>query len=89
MAEILRAVTAFEVMSRADGLPRMFTPGSLVYANDCDVKGREELFEPVEVAAARTARSVNTETASAAPDERRTRGRAHKGQELKSEETGS
>lgn len=55
---------------------RVVTPGSLMSDDDPDFKGREHLFEPVETAAARAASA--TETASAAPGERRTRSAGHK-----------
>ncbi len=56
-----------------DGAPRVFTPGDLISDDDPGYKGRERLFEPVSVVAAR--RSGVTETASAAPGEVRHRGR--------------
>jgi hypothetical protein len=44
------------------------SPGQLWSGDNPDLKGREHLFEPVEVAAARS-----TETATAGPGESRTR----------------
>jgi hypothetical protein len=75
MAELLRVITSFDVTSRADGMPRTFSTGMPVWSNDCDVKGREEFFEPMAIAAARMARGADSdsETASAAPGERRFR----------------
>lgn len=38
--------------------PRVFTKGVLISDNDPDYKGRESLFEPVEVAAERPAKQA-------------------------------
>ena len=53
---------------QSDGVQRVMRPGDLVNDTDPAYKGREALYEPVEVAATRA-----VETTSAAPGERRTR----------------
>lgn len=62
----------------ADGYSHNVAAGALFDSEDPAVKKRAHLFEAVEVAAARRAAAVSTETASAAPGERRTRTRSHK-----------
>jgi hypothetical protein len=52
MAEIKRAIEAFAFTGK-DGVPRVVTPGFLMSTDDVDYKGKESLFESVEVAAAR------------------------------------
>lgn len=65
---IVRAKEPF-AYTDATGVPRIVNPGQLFDADDPAVAKRANLFEPVEVAAARTAAA--TETASAAPGEAR------------------
>lgn len=62
----------------ADGYSHNVAAGALFDSEDPAVKKRPHLFEPVEVAAARRAAAVSTETASAAPGERRVRSRSQK-----------
>lgn len=62
----LRATEAFSVDDR--GVVRIFTPGTLVHEKDPVVKGREHLFEKVEVAIRRAAEIEQT---TAAPGQRR------------------
>lgn len=62
-----------------DGVPRFFASGTLVSDDDPGFKGREHLFQAVEVAAA--ARAAATETAAAAPGEHRSRTRGRRGPE--------
>ena len=69
MADILRANQPF-AYTDSTGTPRVVRPGDLFSADDPCVKGRETLFEPVEVAAARKATST-VEQATSAPGERR------------------
>jgi hypothetical protein len=52
MAEIKRAIEAFAFTDHT-GVPRVVTPGVLMSDEDPDYKGKESLFESVEVAAAR------------------------------------
>ncbi|MGW6121500.1 hypothetical protein ACWFRF_20830 [Nocardia sp. NPDC055165] len=66
---ILRAREAFSYTDKS-GVPRVVRPGDLVDSDDPDVKGREHLFETVEVAANRAAGAV--EQTTAAPGEKRT-----------------
>lgn len=63
---IVRAKEPF-AYSDAQGVPRIVNPGQLFDSTDPCVLKRQALFEPVEVAAART--TVATETATAAPGE--------------------
>jgi hypothetical protein len=49
-------------------VPRNFAPGDLIASDDPGFKGREHLFQPVEVAA-----YGRTETATSAPGETRSR----------------
>ncbi|CNG99014.1 Uncharacterised protein [Mycobacterium tuberculosis] len=70
MTEVYRATEAFAFTS-GTGIPRIIRPGDLITDDDPDYKGREHLFEPAVAAAVRA-----TETASAAPGERRHRSRA-------------
>ncbi|RBO82073.1 hypothetical protein [Nocardia puris] len=65
---ILRAREAFSYTDH-HGVPRIVRPGDLVEDSDPGVKGREHLYEPVEVAAARS--SAVVEQATAAPGEKR------------------
>jgi hypothetical protein len=74
MAAVLRANTSFAV-SESDGSVRIFNPGDVVLSDDPVVKGRENHFEPVEVAAGRFA---NVEEATAEPGVMRKRGRPAK-----------
>lgn len=80
---IVRAKEPFAYTDGA-GVPRMVATGQLFAADDPCVVKRPNLFEPVEVAAARvTHTSTSTvgaeETASAAPGEvRQVRGRPRK-----------
>lgn len=46
-----------------DGVPRMFTKGDLIDDTDPGYRGREALFEPVEVAAQRPAKQAAGEGA--------------------------
>lgn len=66
---IVRAKEPFAYTDAA-GIPRVVNPGQLFDRADPCVVKRPHLFEPVEVAAARTA-AVATETATAAPGETR------------------
>jgi hypothetical protein len=58
-----------------DGVPRPFNKGVLMDDSDPDFKGRESLFEPVEVAAARPAKQASglggVEEATAEPNAKR------------------
>lgn len=67
MTEVYRATEPFAFTS-VSGVPRVIRPGDLIADTDPDFKGREHLFEPAVAAANRA-----TETASAAPGERRAR----------------
>jgi hypothetical protein len=73
----LRVTEAFVEFSQ--GRPEVYPPDRLVDAKDPVVKGREQHFEPVEVAVKRTNRAGSTttatETTSAAPGEKRARRR--------------
>lgn len=69
----------------ADGYSHNVAAGALFDSEDPAVRKRAHLFEPVEVAAARRAAAVSTETASAAPGERRVRTRSHKAESPKEE----
>lgn len=53
-----------------DGVPRMFTKGDLIDDTDAGYKGREALFEPVQVAVERPAKQAAGESveAPAQPD---------------------
>lgn len=72
MAEVFRAREAFAYTDK-QGVPRVVAPGHLMSSNDPNFKGKEHLFEPVEVAAAREAHTTdsNVETATAEPGARR------------------
>jgi hypothetical protein len=71
MSEIYRAKEAFTFNGK-NGVPRVFTAGVLISSDDPDYKGKEHLFEPVEVAAARpVARASGVEDASAEPNVKR------------------
>jgi hypothetical protein len=70
---VFRAIEAFTFTGK-NGVPRVFTPGVLMSDDDPDYKGKEQLFEPVEVAAARPgmqAAGVGVEDASAQPNTKR------------------
>jgi hypothetical protein len=58
-----------------NGVPRVITPGVLMSDDDPDYKGKEQFFEPIEVAAARPALSASgrggVEDASAEPNTKR------------------
>jgi hypothetical protein len=55
-----------------NGVPRPFTKGVLMDDSDPDFKGRESLFEPVEVAAGRPAKQASgVEEATAEPNTKR------------------
>jgi hypothetical protein len=72
MTEVFRAKEPFSFTGHG-GVPRIFTPhgeNSLISSDDPDYKGREHLFELAMASANRA-----SETASAAPGERRSRGR--------------
>ena len=72
MAATLRARTSFSYDLK--GVPVSVREGELRPANHPDVKGREEMFEPVEAVAERQQASMShsaTERATAAPGERR------------------
>jgi hypothetical protein len=64
-----------------NGVPRFFSPGTLVSDDDPGYKGREHLFEPVEV------RAAATETATSAPGETRARRPFKKTEPTKKEES--
>ena len=51
-----------------NGVPRFFSRGDLISSDDPGFEGREHLFEPVSVTAAR--RASATETATADPEPR-------------------
>lgn len=80
MTEIFRATQAFAFTDK-NGTPRSVCAGDLFSSDDPDYKGKEHLFETVEVAAARASKAATgkattskaTETASAAPGEQRAR----------------
>lgn len=63
-----------------DGVPRLVTGGELVDANDPVVQGRDQFFEPVDDYLSRrgTKAAPTVEQATAAPGERRSRGKATK-----------
>lgn len=69
MPEVFLAIEPFTFTSRG-GVPRNIRTGDPISSDDPDFKGREHLFEPALASANRA-----TETASAAPGERRNRGR--------------
>lgn len=82
MAEIYRALAPFAFTSKS-GIPRVVAAGDLFSPDDPDFKGKEHLFEPVEAQVDRGRRvragdTTATETASAAPGERRARTRTRK-----------
>lgn len=69
---VLRVREAFACHYR--GVDEVFPPGRLVDSGDPVVKGREHLFESVEVAASRESRAPLggvVESATAAPGEKR------------------
>lgn len=68
---VLRVVEPFSC--DVQGLPRVYSAGDLVHSTDPVVSGRERFFVTVEEFADRGAATV--EQATAAPGERRTRGR--------------
>jgi len=63
MADVYRVKSAF-YCNNGDGVPTVYTPGLLVFSDDPIFKGREQFFEPVEVAARRLA---GVEEATAEP----------------------
>jgi hypothetical protein len=67
MPEVFRATEPFSFTSHT-GVPRVVRAGDLMADDDPDFKGRAHLFEPAVNAANRA-----SETASAAPGERRHR----------------
>lgn len=81
MSKLLRVKVAFAYM--ADGVPDVLPEGRIVSADHPAVKGRESHFESVEadafaprsVTAALLPASGVIESASAAPGEKRSRGR--------------
>ncbi|HKY57536.1 MAG TPA: hypothetical protein VJL80_05820 [Aeromicrobium sp.] len=83
--KILRVIEAFA--TTVDGVPRMYTEGMLVKSTDPIVKGRERHFMDSEAYADRLlaetygiagGTTAATETATAAPGERRARSVAKK-----------
>jgi hypothetical protein len=68
MAEIRRAIEAFAFTDHT-GVPRVITVGALMSTDDPDYKGKEQLFEPVEVAAARSAKQASGESQPHFPDQ--------------------
>jgi hypothetical protein len=68
MPDVYRAKEPFAFTDK-NGVPRSIVPGDLMTGGDPNLKGREHLFERVEVAAARAVNVV--EDASAAPGELR------------------
>lgn len=70
---MLRARESFAFTDK-NGIPRVVSAGQEVYADDPNVKGREHLFEAGDARLQRAA-NLATETASAAPGERRIRSR--------------
>lgn len=79
MSQILRVTKAFSVLSDPNG--HVYTPGELVDAAHPHVKGREGNFETVEAHV--SARAGVSETATAAPGERRTRSAPRKARTAK------
>lgn len=78
MADIYRAQQPFAFTGKS-GIPRVVSAGDLFSSDDPDFKGKEHLFEPVEVQVDRARRARGgdaSETASAAPGERRVRSRS-------------
>lgn len=69
---VFRAREAFAYTDK-QGVPRVIRPGDLVSSDDPNFKGKEHLFETVEVAAARAAgvETATVETTTAEPGERR------------------
>lgn len=72
---VLRCVSPF-AFSDTDGVQRVIRDGDLVDEKDPLVKGRELMFEAVEVTVDRKARA---ESAGADPAAKRTRAKADKG----------
>jgi len=68
MSEVYRAKEPFAFTDH-NGVPRSIVPGDLMFGGDVNLKGREHLFERVEVAAARA--NAVVEDASAAPGQLR------------------
>jgi hypothetical protein len=70
VADIVQATEHFSV--QLGRIPAVVSPGDLYYADDPVVKGREHLFQTVEVRRSVTAKTSRaTETATAAPGEKR------------------
>jgi hypothetical protein len=68
---VFRAIESFAFTGH-DGVPRSIRPGTLMSDDDPDYKGKESLFEPVEVAAARPAQQASgVEDATAQTDTKR------------------
>jgi hypothetical protein len=79
LAQLFKAREAFSPTPQ-----RVISAGEIVSSDDPDFEGREHLFEPITAAAA-PIRNTGSETASAAPGERRVRSKTH----TKPEENGS
>lgn len=63
-----------------DGVPRVITAGSLMSDADPDFKGKEQLFEPVEVAAERVVKArTGVEEATSEPNTKRSVSTVKKG----------
>ena len=92
MANLLRCKEAFAYM--VGTYPDVLRPGDVVPADHPAVKGREDKFEPVtadafqprDVSAALLPASGVIESATAAPGEKRSRGRAKKSAETSPED---
>lgn len=82
MPDVYRAKEPFAFTDK-NGVPRSIVPGDLMTAGDPNLKGREHLFERVEVAAARATNVV--EDASAAPGELRSVSTTKRGRGRKAE----
>jgi hypothetical protein len=88
VSTVVRAKTAF-AHPGPDGYPRTVNAGALFDSEDPCVKKYAQLFEPVEVEVSRRASARSSETASAAPGERRARSTRTTSKADTSEETGS
>jgi hypothetical protein len=67
---VLRCLASF-AFTETDGGDRVYAAGDLVDSNDPAVKGREDLFEPVEATIGRYTNRRVVEQATAAPGEKR------------------
>jgi hypothetical protein len=67
---VLRCLAPFALTEKS-GVERVVSAGDLVDSTDPVVKGREDLFEPVETTVART-KERGVEKATASPGEKRT-----------------